>query len=182
MQKLLKKNQHIYWSKEHQETVDSVKQALADATALAAPNEEEQFVLEMNASAVAIAGILHQEQERNCKTTLRTIVVGSKSLTRTQLNYGAPKLQMYDLFYFIEKFHSYFAGREFTLPVDNQVFSWLEIFSMDQAMIGRWIAHLNHYHFKKIDRPRTQHRNAGGLSKRTNDYVPREKITENCRK
>ena len=49
---------------------------------------------------------------------------------------------------------------------------------MDQAMIGRWIARLDQYHFKTIHRPRTQHRNVDGLSKRTNDYVHREKIVE----
>ena len=162
----------------HQEAFDSVKQALADATALAAPNDEGRFVLDTDASAVAIAGILHQEQEYNGKTILRPIVYGSKSLTRTQLNYGAPKLEMYAVFYFIEKFHSYLAGREFTLRVDNQALSWLKTYSMDQAMIGRWIARLDQYHFKTIHRPRTQHRNADGLSKRTNDYVHREKIVE----
>ena len=178
MQELLRKNQHFYWKGKHQEAFDSVKQALADATALAAPNEEGRFVLDTDASAVAIAGILHQEQEYNGKTILRPIVYGSKSLTRTQMNYGAPKLEMYAVFYFIEKFHSYLAGREFTLRVDNQALSWLKTYSMDQAMIGRWIARLDQYHFKTIHRPRTQHRNADGLSKRTNDYVHREKIVE----
>ena len=178
MQELLRKNQHFYWKEKHQEAFDSVKQALADATALAAPNEEGRFVLDTDASAVAIAGILHQEQEYNGKTILRPIVYGSKSLTRTQMNYGAPKLEMYAVFYFIKKFHSYLAGREFTLRVDNQALSWLKTYSMDQAMIGRWIARLDQYHFKTIHRPRTQHRNADGLSKRTNDYVHREKIVE----
>ena len=178
MQELLRKNQHFHWKERHQEAFDSVKQALADATALAAPNDEARFVLDTDASAVAIAGILHQEQEYNGKTILRPIVYGSKSLTRTQLNYGAPKLEMYAVFYFIEKFHSYLAGREFTLRVDNQALSWLKTYSMDQAMIGRWIARLDQYHFKTIHRPRTQHRNADGLSKRTNDYVHREKIVE----
>ena len=178
MQELLRKNQHFYWKEKHQEAFDSVKQALADATALAAPNEEGRFVLDTDASAVAIAGILHQEQQYNGKTILRPIVYGSKSLTRTQMNYGAPKLEMYAVFYFIEKFHSYLAGRDFTLRVDNQALSWLKTYSMDQAMIGRWIARLDQYHFKTIHRPRTQHRNADGLSKRTNDYVHREKIVE----
>ena len=178
MQELLRKNQHFYWKEKHQEAFDSLKQALADATALAAPNEEGRFVLDTDASAVAIAGILHQEQQYNGKTILRPIVNGSKSLTRTQMNYGAPKLEMYAVFYFIEKFHSYLAGREFTLRVDNQALSWLKTYSMDQAMIGRWIARLDQYHFKTIHRPRTQHRNADGFSKRTNDYVHREKIVE----
>ena len=40
------------------------------------------------------------------------------------------------------------------------------------------IARLDHYHFKTIHRPRTQHRNVDRLSKRTNDYVHREQSLE----
>ena len=109
MQKILKENQHFYWEEKHQEAFDSVKQALSDATNLAAPNVEGRFVLDTDASTVAIAGILHQEQEDNGKTILRPIIYGSKTLTKTQLNYGAPKLEMYAVFYFVEKFHSYLA-------------------------------------------------------------------------
>ena len=178
MQELLRKNQRFQWKEKHQEAFDSVKQALVDATALAAPNGEGRFVLDTDASAVAIAGILHQEQEYNRNTILRPIVHGSKTLTRTQLNYVSPKLEMYAGFYFIENFHSYLAGREFTLRVDNQALSWLKTYSMDKAKIGRWIARLDQYHFETIHRPRTQHRNVDGLSKRTNDYVHREKIVE----
>ena len=120
MQELLKKNQHFCWEERYQEAFDSVKQALSDATTLAAANAQGRFVLYTDASTVAIAGILHQEQEYNGKTILRPKVYGSKSLTKTQLNYGAPKLETYAVFYFVEKVHSYLAGREFTLRVDNQ--------------------------------------------------------------
>ena len=178
MLELIKKNQYFHWEAVHQESFDAVKQALLNAAALAAPNEEGLFILDTDASAVAIAGILYQEQEYNGETILQPIVYGSESLRKTQLNYGASKLEMYAVFYFIEKFHSYLAGREFTLRVDNQALSWVTTYSMDQAMIGRWIARLYQYHFKTVHRPRTQHRNADGLSKRTNDYVHREKIIE----
>ena len=63
IQELLKKNQQFYWEEKHQEAFDSVKQALSDATTLAAPNEQGRFVLDTDASTVAIAGILHQKQE-----------------------------------------------------------------------------------------------------------------------
>ena len=82
MHELLKKNQQFYWNDKHQEAFDSVKQALAEANALAAPNEEGRFVMDTDASAVAIAGIPHKDQEHNGKTVLPPIVYGSKSLTR----------------------------------------------------------------------------------------------------
>ena len=150
MQEFLSKNQHFCWKQKHEEAFESVKQALADAIALAAPIEEGRFVLDTDATAVAITGILHQEREHNRRTIVCPIVYGSKSLTRTQLNCGAPKLEMFTVFYFIKKFLSYHAGRDFTLSVDKQALSLLKTHSMDQAMTGRWIACLNHY-FKTVN-------------------------------
>ena len=96
MQELLGKNQLFTGTRSIKKRLtQSVKHALADATTLA--DEGGRFVLVKDASAVAIAEILQQEQEQeyNGKTILRPIVYGSKSLTRTQLNYGATKLEMY---------------------------------------------------------------------------------------
>ena len=56
--------------------------------------------------------------------------------------YGVPKLELYAVFYFNEKFLSCLAGREFTLRVDIQALSWLNTYSMEQPMIGQWIARL----------------------------------------
>ena len=94
------------------------------------------------------------------------------------MNYGAPKLEMFAAFYFIEKFHSYLAARKFTLRVDNQALSWLKTYSMDLAMIGRWISRLDQYDFEVEHRARTKHFNADGLSKRSNSYKKREKLLE----
>ena len=132
-------------------------------------------MLDTDASAVAISGILHQWQGPPGERRLKPIVYGSKKLTTTQAKYGAPKLEMFAAYYFIVKYHSYLCPRKFTLRVDNQALSWLKTYSTDQALIGRWIMTLEKYHFRVEHRPRTQHRNADGLSKRTNEYRCREK-------
>ena len=64
------------------------------------------------------------------------------------------------------------------MKVDNQALSWLKTYSTDQALIGRWIMTLEKYHFRVEHRPRTQHRNADGLSKRTIDCRWRERQLE----
>ena len=61
------------------------------------------------------------------------------------------------------------------MRVDNQALSWQKTYFTDQALIGRWIMALEKYHFRVEHRPRTQHRNADGLSKRTNDSRLRER-------
>ena len=165
------------WGNEQQQAFNAVKLALIEATALAQPDSEGEFVLDTDASAVAISGILHQLQGPPSERRLRPIVYGSKKLNATQAKYGAPKLEMYAA-YFILKNHSYLCSRKFILRVGNQALSWLKTYSTDQALIGRWIMALEKYHLKVEHRPTTQHRNADGLSKRTNDYRWREKQLE----
>ena len=77
------------------------------------PTEKGMYVLDTDASVVAISGILHQEQEWNGKTVLRPIAYftrsrsgtgrtvlrpiayGSKVLSDTEMKYGAPKAEMF---------------------------------------------------------------------------------------
>ena len=46
------------------------------------PTEKGMFVLEMDASVVAISGILHQERDWNGRTVLRPIAYGSREFER----------------------------------------------------------------------------------------------------
>ena len=78
------------WGTEQQLASNEIKKALVDATALAQPDSEGEFVLDIDASAIAISG------ERR----LRPIVYGSKKLTATQAKYGAPKLEMYGISFY----------------------------------------------------------------------------------
>ena len=48
------------WGPEQQKAFNEIKKALIEATALAQPDSEGEFVLDTDASAVAISGILHQ--------------------------------------------------------------------------------------------------------------------------
>ena len=50
---------------------------------LGMPTEKRMYVLDTDASVVAISGILHQEQEWSGKTVLRPIAYGIKVLSDT---------------------------------------------------------------------------------------------------
>ena len=53
-------NATFKWGSEQQLAFSQVKKALIDATALGQPDSEGEFVLDTDASTVAISGILHQ--------------------------------------------------------------------------------------------------------------------------
>ena len=90
------------WEEEQQQDFNSIKVALSEATALAQPDTEGEFVLDTDASGVAISGIFHQWQGPESRKLLPN-VFRSKKLSPTQAKYGAPKLEMYAAHYFILK-------------------------------------------------------------------------------
>ena len=70
---------------------------------LGMPKEKVLYVLDTDASVVAISGILHQEQEWNGKTVLRPIAYGNKVLSDTEMKYGAPKAKMFAVVTVVKK-------------------------------------------------------------------------------
>ena len=137
---------------------------------LGMPTEKGMYVLDTDASVVAISGILHQEQEWNVGTVFRHIAYDSKVLSDTEMKYGAPKAVMFAVVSFVEKYRSYLGSAPFKLSVDNRALSWLKTYSMDQSYIGRWIVRLDGYHKIIEHRMRDKNQNADSLSKKTEFY------------
>ena len=171
MQKLMRnKGKKFEWNDEAQVAFDNIKRELCEAPVLGMPTEKGMYVLDTDASVVAISGILHQEQEWNGRTVLRPIAYGSKVLSDTEMKYGAPKAEMFAVVTFLEKYRAYLGSAPFKLRVDNRALSWLKTYSMDQSYIGRWIVRLDGYHMIIEHRMRDKHQNADSLSKKTEFY------------
>ena len=147
MQRLMRnKGKKLTWTDEAQVSFENIKRELCEAPVLGMPTEKGMFLLDTDASVVAISGILHQEQEWNGRTVLRPIAYGSKVLSDTEMKYGAPKAEMYAVITFVEKYRAYLGSAPFKLRVDNRALAWLKTYSMDQSYIGRWIVRLDGYH------------------------------------
>ena len=141
------------------------------------PTQDGEYVLDTDASDVAIAGILHQWQysPEVDKQVLKVIGYASRSLTDAQTRYGAAKLEMFAALKVIEQFAPYLANKRFLLRVDCSALPWLRTFGVQQnSLAAPWIARLEGYYFRVEQRSRARHQNADGLSKRTNDLEPRD--------
>ena len=171
MQKLmLNKGKKFEWNDEAQVAFENIKRELCEAPVLGMPTEKGMYVLDTDASVVAISGILHQEQEWNGRTVLRPIANGSKVLSDTEMKYRAPKAEMFAVVTFVENYRAYLGSAPFKLRVDNRALSWLKTYSMDQSYIGRWILRLDGNHMIIEHRMRDEHQNADSLSKKTEFY------------
>ena len=171
MQKLMRnKGKKFEWNDEAQVAFGNIKRELCEAPMLGMPTKKSMYVLDTDASVVAISGILHQEQEWNGRTVLRPIAYGSKVLSDTEMKYGAQKAEIFAVVTFVEKYRAYLGSAPFKLRVDNRALSWLKTYSMDQSYIGRWIVRLDGYHMIIEHRMRVKHQNADILSKKTEFY------------
>ena len=79
MQKLTRnKSKQLCWTDEAQVSFENIKREFFEAPVLGMPTEKGMFVLDTDASVVAISGILYQEQEWNGRSVLRPIAYVSK--------------------------------------------------------------------------------------------------------
>ena len=171
MQKLMRnKGKKFEWDEEAQAAFENIKRELCEAPVLGMPTEKGKYVLDTDASVVAISGILHQEQEWNGRTVLCPIAYGSKVLSDTEVKYGAPKAEIFAVVTFVEKYCAYLGIAPFKLRVDNRALSWLKTYSLDQSNIGRWIVRLDGYHKIIEHRMRDKHQNADSLCNKTEFY------------
>ena len=126
MNRLIKKNLDFQWTAEAEAAFELTKKRLCSAPVLALPRQEGTFILDTDASDVAISGILHQEQEVDSKLKIRPIAYGSKMLSSTERKYGAPKAEMLAAVKFVEKLRSHLEGQQLVLRVDNMALKWLK--------------------------------------------------------
>ena len=168
------KGKTFTWNNAAEESFQRIKKELCEAPVLGMPTEKGMYVLDTDASVVAISGILHQQQEWNGKTVLRPMEYGSKVLIDTEMNYGAPKAEMFAVVSFVEKYRAYLGSEPFKLRVDNRALSWLKTYSRDQSYIRRWIVRLDGYNMIIEPRTRDKHQNADSLSKKTEFYERQE--------
>ena len=138
-------------------------------------------ILDTDASDVAIAGILHQWQHspEKKKPVLRVIGYASRSLTETQMKFGAAKLEMFAALKMIERFSPYLGNAKFLLRVDCSALTWLQTCGNENPLAARWVARLEGFNFTVEQRARGHHRNADGLSKRTNE-LQKKVVGENA--
>ena len=166
LQQLMRhKSKKFTWNNAAEESFQKIKTELCEAPVLGMSTEKGMYVLDTDASVVAISGILRQEQEWNGKTVLRKISYGSQVLSDTEMKYGAPKAEMFAVVTFVDKYRSYLGSEPYKLRVDNRALSWLKTYSMDKSDIGRWIVHLDDYDMIIEHKTRDKRQNADSFSK-----------------
>ena len=141
-----KKHSKVEWTDECQTAFDLLKESCTNTPILAYANYKKPFRLNMDASERGLGAVLYQQQDDE---TFRVIAYASRTLSKTERNYDAHKLEFLALKWLItQHFHEYLYGGTFEVYTDNNPLTHVLTSAKLDAMGQRWIASLANYDFK----------------------------------
>ena len=131
-------------------------------------NDAGQFVLDVDASAVGIGGILKQVQSDR----ERVIVYASRALNKAERNYciTITEKELLAVRYYVEYFRQYLLGRRFTVRAEHQALVWLYRLKEPSGKVAKWIEILSHYDFAIKYRPGRKQGHCDALSRGENPH------------
>lgn len=134
------------WTPEQGQAFESLKASLVHSVVLAHPDFNRPFMLSTDASLDGIGAVLSQIQEG--ETRARPIAFAGKSLSRSQKNYPAHRLEFLALKWSIcEKFSHWLKGHKFTVWTDNNPLTHILTKPKLDCCEQRWVAKLASYDF-----------------------------------
>ena len=158
------KHVKFHWSKACAASFRLLKSSLCSAPVLAYPDfslDAGKFVLDTDASNLAIGGVLSQVQQG----VERPIAFGSRILSKSERNYDASEREALALVHFLAHFRVYLLGRPFQARTDNTALTALRSLKEPRGRKARWLELLAEYDFVINHRPGRIHRNADCLSR-----------------
>lgn len=142
---LLKKSKKFKWSEEAEKALEELKSVLTSAPVLANPDYTRPFIIETDASQLAVGAALLQEFDDG----KRIIGYYSKKLSSTQRKYAATEKECLAVLMAVENFRHYIEGTTFTVITDCKSITWLFSITAVNAnsRLLRWALKLQSYDF-----------------------------------
>ncbi len=134
------------WTRAQHDAVEQLKTSLVESVVLAHPDFSRHFILATDASLDGIGAVLSQVQEGEIRA--RPVAFASKSLSRSQRNYPAHRLEFLALKWSIcDKFSHWLKGHNFTVLTDNNPLAHILTKPKLDCCEQRWVAKLASYNF-----------------------------------
>ena len=159
--RLTEKGVTFHWGRDQEAAFIALKDKLTSAPILAFPNETDKFILDTDASAFGIGGVLSQVQDGE----ERVIAYGSRVLSKAERNYCVTRRELLAIVDFVKMFHHYLVGSKFLLRTDHAALYWLFGMKNLEGQPARWVERLGCYDMVIQHRPGVKHGNADALSR-----------------
>ena len=131
------------WSEEHHQAFEDLKTALTTPPVLGFPNASDLFILDTDASDLAIGAELNQLQ--NDKE--RVISYASRMLNNKQRRYCTTCKELLAAVVFTHHYAHFLLGRRFVIRTDHACLTWIMRFRQTGGQLSRWLEELARYNF-----------------------------------
>ncbi len=141
---LRKKGVKFEWGESQRKAFELLKEAIMQPPVLAMPDFQRKFVLQTDASSMAIAAVLSQEVDG----IRQPIAFASRTLSPCEKKSSSVyELECLAVVFGINKFRRFLEHKEFLLETDNQALSWLLAHPRQLGKIGRWVVQISSLKF-----------------------------------
>jgi len=155
-------NVKFKWSDSCQQAFDTLKEKLTTAPVLVLPNDTDTFVLDTDASNLAMGAVLSQIIDGEEKV----VAYASRTFNRAEQNYCVTRRELLSVVYFTGYFRQYLLGRTFKIRSDHAALQWLRKTPNPIGQEARWLEKLEEYDYTLVYRAGKQHSNADAMSRR----------------
>ena len=159
------------WKEEHTAAFHDIIDALTTAPAVSIVNPLLKYELEVDASQVAVGGILSQIDDSGKKTVIEYY---SRRLSQTQRNYAPGKLELLALIVCLEHWRHYLKGarHQFVIHTDHEPLLAIRSTKNPTRMLLRWLNFIEQFNFEV--RYRKGKENPSDMLSRPPDPVPEQ--------
>ena len=129
------------WGPEQQKAFEDLRLALTRAPVLRHPDFAKPFVVETDASGVAVGAVLMQEGH--------PVAYAGRCLKPAEIQLGITALELTAVIFAVEHWHVYLHGpRPFTLVTDHKSLQWLKDSKNLSGKLAQWALILQGYNFE----------------------------------
>ena len=154
------------WTAECDAAYEQLRQALITAPVMSYPQETGLYILDTDASAFAIGGVLSQMQSRNGEPEEeRVIAYGSRSLQGREQRYCTRRRELLAIVEYVKRFRAYIWGREVRIRTDHASLKYIKTQNNPDDQFARWVERLEEVRYTIEIRKGVKHCNADGLSR-----------------
>ena len=130
------------WTEDHTKILGTLKNALAGALLAIPLEDDDDWVLETDASDIAVAAILSIKRG----SQLMPVEFGSSTLSATERRWAVREKEAYAIVWALRRYDCYLRGRQITVYTDHESLQWL--LAATKGKLSRWAQTLQEYDLK----------------------------------
>ena len=144
LQQLIPDNASFQWGAEQEEALESIKEALINATAMTHPQPGLPFIIDCDAAVQGLGAVL---QQRDSEGRERPICFASRVLRSNERKWPITELEAFAVVWALETFRVYIEGSPTLVRTDHSPLLWLRNHAGKSTRIARWVLRLQEFAF-----------------------------------